>query len=118
MAMLNISRDPVLNQLGFRMMITIHDEVLGECPEENSEQVAKRLSEVMVGSAKGWLNVPMKVDTYNVVHWYEDENVEALKVEYEKILANSNGDREASISSLVANHPELTEKYLRDTVAE
>lgn len=118
MAMLNISRDPVLNQLGFRMMITIHDEVLGECPEENSEQVAKRLSEVMVGSAKGWLNVPMKVDTYNVVHWYEDENVESLKVEYEKILANSNGDREASISSLVANHPELTEKYLRDTVAE
>ena len=118
MAMLNISRDPELSRMGFRMMITIHDEVLGECPEGNSEAVAKRLSEVMVDSAKGWMDVPMKVDTYNVVHWYEDENVEALKVEYEGLLGKCGNDRVQALSMLASSHSELSEKYLHDTVAD
>lgn len=39
-------------------------EIIGECPKENADEAAKRLSEIMIESAKPLCSVPMKCDCY------------------------------------------------------
>lgn len=81
-AMVNIFNDPLMNQLGFKILIPIHDELLGECPIENVEAVEKRLSQLMADSAKPECTVAMKCDTYTVKHWYADEVFNAVHDAY------------------------------------
>ena len=85
MAMINIANDKILNDLGFRLLITVHDEVLGECPTENAQEAADRLSQVMIDTAKPYINVPMKCDAYIVKSWYEDEWINAVENEYKHL---------------------------------
>lgn len=81
LAMIMIHNDKELNNLGFKLLVTVHDEVFGECPTENSELAAKRLCEVMVEAAKIRCSaVPWKCDPYILKHWYADElSAEVLK---------------------------------------
>ena len=81
LAMINIDNDEILNKLGFKLLLTIHDEVLGECPEQNAQEAAQRLVQVMVDTAKPYMEVPMQCDPYNVSHWYEQELAAAIKKE-------------------------------------
>ena len=80
-AMILIDNDKELNDLGFKLLVTVHDEVFGTCPRENSEKVAERLSQVMIDAAnERCSNVPWKCDGYVVSRWYEDEcSAEVLK---------------------------------------
>ena len=97
MAMRNIYNDKELNELDFHMLITVHDEILGECPEENAERVAERLAEVMKSTSKPYMEVPMEVDTYNVSHWYEDEYAAVVSDEFDKLV---NGDSDNGIEPI------------------
>lgn len=110
LAMINIDNDAELNRLGFKLLITIHDEVLGECPQENSEQVAKRLTQVMIDTAKPYMNVPMSCDAYNVSHWYEDEYKAELLKEFDSYMKNMS--REDAINNIYTNHTEMTHEQL------
>lgn len=65
LAMINVDTDKELRELGFKLLICVHDEIIGECPRENSGKVAERLSQVMVESAAKVCTVPMKCDCYN-----------------------------------------------------
>lgn len=79
-AMIDIANDPILNDLGFELELTIHDEVIGECPKENAFKAAKRLSEVMINSCADTISVPMKVDSEITERWYGEvieENAES-----------------------------------------
>lgn len=97
MAMRNIYNDKELNDLGFHMLITVHDEILGECANENSERAAERLAEVMKSTSKPYMEVPMEVDTYNVSHWYEDEYAAVVNDEFDKLV---NGDVDKGIEAI------------------
>lgn len=81
LAMIMIHDDPELNELGFKLLVTVHDEVFGMAPTENSERAAKRLCEVMVEAAKvKCSSVAWKCDPYVVKRWYLDEfSAEVLK---------------------------------------
>ena len=81
LAMIMARNDPELKKLGFRLLVTVHDEMYGEAPKENSEKVAKRLSEVMNEAARTKCDrVPWKTDPYVVSRWYADEfSAEVLK---------------------------------------
>lgn len=68
-AMLAAAEDPILRELGFHMLLTIHDEILGEAPKENALAAAKRLTEVMLYATEGWISVPMKVDVEVTEYW-------------------------------------------------
>lgn len=70
-AMLSISRCEELKQLGFRLLIQVHDEIIGECPEENKIRCAELLSECMINAAS--LSVPLKCDVEITKCWYENE---------------------------------------------
>lgn len=95
------------------MLLTIHDEVLGECPEENAERVADRLSEVMINTPKFFIDVPMVCDAYIVKSWYEDEYIATLKSEYKK-LEEKNLTHDEIISKLIESHSEVLDKFIID----
>ena len=72
LAMYQVGKNPRLKELDFRLLLMVHDELIGECPEENVPEVSKLLSEIMVGACKD-LKVPMHVDVDVSYRWYENE---------------------------------------------
>lgn len=71
-ALVNLYYDSILNDLGFKLTMTIHDEIIGQCPIKNAKRVGERLSEVMILSAKEKISVPMKCDVEITKCWYGD----------------------------------------------
>lgn len=69
LAMCKIARDEELKRLGFRMLIQVHDEIIGECPEENAEAAAKRFSYVMSHAADEKISIPFSSDVVMEHHW-------------------------------------------------
>lgn len=49
-AMLAIDVDEYLKDLGYEMIVQVHDEILGECPEENAEEALARKMYLMESS--------------------------------------------------------------------
>ena len=83
----NISKDQRLKYIEAYLINTVHDEILIEVPEENSELAEKLLVDNMITSAKDWVtNVPMSSDTYNVNCWYVDEYFVLVESEFKKLL--------------------------------
>lgn len=70
LALIKIYNDEELKRLGFKTLITVHDEIIGECPAENAERAGERLSYVMVNCAKDRIEVPMKCDVEISKNWY------------------------------------------------
>lgn len=86
LAMIMIHNDKELNDLGFKLLVTVHDEVFGMAPTINSERAGKRLCEVMVEAAKVKCgSVAWKCDPYVVKRWYEDEFAAEVLKDYNKI---------------------------------
>lgn len=46
-AMVKIHKDPVLRDMGFKLQLQIHDEVILEGPSELAEEAKTRLVEIM-----------------------------------------------------------------------
>ena len=115
LAMINVDKDPRLKELGFELLIPVHDELIGQCPEENAEEVSKILPQIMIDTAAQYINVPFKCDPYIVKRWYEDEQQNALEEEYKKSVSKGLSDVEA-YNKLVENHPEMLEHELREIV--
>lgn len=84
-AMIKVHHDPELQRLGFKLLLAVHDELIGECPEENQEAVAERLSEVMKISAQPEVTVPFKCDASIVPSWYFDECAAEVQKQYHKL---------------------------------
>ena len=70
LALIKIHNDAELKSLGFKTLITVHDEIIGECPAENAEKAGERLSYVMINCAKDKIEVPMKCDVEISKNWY------------------------------------------------
>ena len=64
----------------------------------------------MINAAKPECDVPMKVDTYAVRHWYADEVFNAIHDEYNSLIAK--GDSKA-FQKLQSEHPELSNDVLQ-----
>ena len=58
-----------LKQLGFRMLIPVHDEIIAECPIENVRRCAELMSQCMI-EAGNELCVPLKCDVELFYNWY------------------------------------------------
>lgn len=69
-AMNKIFRDEELNRLGYKLIIPVHDEVLGVCPKENAKAVAERLEYIMIHVVDGFFAIPMKTDIEVTERWY------------------------------------------------
>lgn len=68
-ALVELYEHQELKQLGFRLLMSVHDENIGECPIENVKRVTELLSEVMI-KANNKCSVPMKCDAEVTEYWY------------------------------------------------
>lgn len=118
MAMIDIFNDEELKRYQANLIITVHDEVLVECPEFYAEQVEKRLPQIMIEAAKkGGDDVPQACDPYSVSRWYCDAAAVAVQSEFKK-YEEKGCTREEAFQKLYANHPELPEEAIYKTITE
>ena len=103
-AMISIYNDKEINDLGFRLLIGVHDELIGECPKENKEKVAERLSYLMKNVVPE-LKVPFKCDAEIEEHWYENDYSHLIQDEYKHLLNEGKSKNEA-ILEVYNNHTE------------
>ena len=73
LAMILVGNDERLKELGFRLLIPVHDELIAECPEENVKECSERFAELMSKAAQGKLTIPIKCDVSVTKEWYGDE---------------------------------------------
>lgn len=81
-ALRKVYDDPILKQLGFRILLQIHDEFIGECPIEHAEKAADRLTEVMKNSVSDIINVPFKCDPDISTCWYYNDYSDILNADF------------------------------------
>ena len=104
-AMINVYNSEELKNLGFRLLIAVHDELIGECPIENKEECKELLSKLMIESALPDVTVPMKCDVDDFNSWYSDVYSAELIKEYNSLLEKE--DEKDALSILENNHLEL-----------
>lgn len=102
-AMINISKDPQLLKYGFKMLLCIHDEIIGECKEEYAEECAERLSYVM-SSCVPELNVNFKCDPTIETNWGESDYWNSIEDKFNSMIKNI-GYNEA-LNKIISEHPE------------
>ena len=73
LAMIELHRNKRLKELGFRMLIPVHDEIIAECPEENAKECSELLAKTMSYAAEQILEMPIKCDVACSYQWYGDE---------------------------------------------
>ena len=73
LAMIELYANEKLKELGFRILIPVHDEIIAECPKENAKECSKLLAEIMSKAAEEVLNMPIKCDVEITEAWYGDK---------------------------------------------
>lgn len=68
-AMIKVHNDSRLKDLDFHLLLTVHDELIGECPAENADKVKEILVEIMVNAGGEYVKVPMKADGVILDRW-------------------------------------------------
>ena len=72
-AMILVGNDNRLKELGFQILIPVHDELIAQCPIENAVECKKRFAQLMSDAAKDRLEVPISCDVACSYQWYGDE---------------------------------------------
>ena len=111
-AVILANNDEQLNKLGFRLLILVHDEIIGECPEENKEKVKELLSNIMMKAAKPEVKVTMKCDANDFRSWYLDVYSAEIIKEYN--LYQKEVDLNNALSKIINSHKECTEKQIKE----
>lgn len=70
LAMIDLYNNKRLQELGFKLLIPVHDEVIAECPEENAKECAELLATTMSKAAEKILEMPIKCDVEITKQWY------------------------------------------------
>ena len=70
LAMILVGTNKRLRELGFRLLIPVHDELIAECPEENAAECKKLFAELMSKAAESKLTIPISCDVEVTRAWY------------------------------------------------
>ena len=71
-AQIELYNNQELKELGFRMLIPVHDEIIAECPVENVKRCAELMSYCMKHAGSD-LCVPLSCDVALFYSWYGEE---------------------------------------------
>lgn len=115
MAMVRIFRDKRLKDLGFKLLIGVHDELIGECLIENAEEATKLFTEDMRLCGEESLKLPFKVDADLSFNWYFNELCSIIKKLYLENLSEGLTPKE-SFDNVVREHSELDYNNLIEVV--
>ena len=72
LAMILVGNDKRLKELGFRLLIPVHDELIAECPEENVKECSERFAQLMSEAAQSRMTIPIRCDVEITKAWYGD----------------------------------------------
>ncbi len=75
LAMIELHKNARLKELGFRMLIPVHDEIIAECPEENAKECSELLAKTMSYAAEQILEMPIRCDVEVTKCWYGESVV-------------------------------------------
>ena len=117
LAMIQIHNSEELKERDAHLVMTIHDEVMLECPDLYAEEVSEILPRIMIDAAAPYISVKMKCDPAVESRWYCSEYAVAVQSEFKK-LTDKGIDREAAFKKVYANHPELPEEAIYKTITE
>lgn len=81
-ALIKIYYDEYLNELGARLLTTVHDEILIEAPIENAWEAGKRFSQLMIEAGAEKVSVPMKCDVEIMEYWNGPDLYKQFEKEY------------------------------------
>ncbi len=70
LAMIKVGNDKRLKELGFKLLIPVHDELIGECPIENAKECAERFAYLMNIAPMDKFTIPMSCDVEITYSWY------------------------------------------------
>jgi ketol-acid reductoisomerase len=80
-----------------------------------ASKVEKRLPQVMIDTAKPFINVPMACDPYAERQWYIGEYSVSIQAEFKK-LEEKGIDKETALAKVIANHPEMFPDAIKQTI--
>jgi DNA polymerase I len=69
LACINIRRSKEMQEIGFKLLMTVHDEIIGQVPIENAKMGGELLSKIMIETSMERINVPMKCDVEITSRW-------------------------------------------------
>lgn len=110
-AMIRVNNDEELKNLGFKMLICVHDELIGECPEENADAVADRLCYLMRTCVEKDVITPFKCDPEIEPSWYFNDCSNDIQTQFEKFI-DSGMTIEESRSAVLKYNPEYSSEQL------
>lgn len=70
LAMIKLFQNERLRELGFRMLIPVHDEIIAECPKENTKEVVELFSKIMSEAPGDKFTIPISCDVEVSDRWY------------------------------------------------
>jgi hypothetical protein len=97
--------------------MSIHDEVMLECPAIYADEVAEILPKIMIDAAAPYILTPMKCDPAVESRWYTSEYAVAVQSEFKK-LEEKGYSRDEAFVELYKKHPELPEEAIYRTITE
>lgn len=115
MAMVKIFRDQKLKDLGFKLLIGVHDELIGECPFENLEEVSKLFTDDMITCVGDNFDVPFKCDADPSFNWYFADLCSVIKEQYDELVAKGKSPKD-SFEEIVKEHSELEYNNLIEVI--
>lgn len=72
LAMIALNKDARLKELGFRILIPVHDEIIAECPIKNAKEAVERFKYIMEHASGDKFTIPIKCDVECSERWYGD----------------------------------------------
>lgn len=104
-----------LKELGFKLLLQVHDELIGECPKENAEECMNILTDVMKHSVEPLVQVPFKCDGYIVPRWYDDDFGDIIREKYKSLIDKDIPTHDA-FNLLLSEHSELSREQLLEYI--
>ena len=111
LAMIKVYRSQELRDLGFKMLLQVHDELIGECPIENVDRVSELLTSIMKDAAKPVVQIPFKCDADVSPCWYWNDNMDMMREKFTDMV--SSGMLKTTVfNKLVEDYTEYSEEML------
>jgi DNA polymerase I-like protein with 3'-5' exonuclease and polymerase domains len=117
LAMIQIHNSEELKERDAHLVMTIHDEVMLECPALYADEVSEILPRIMIDAAAPYITVGMKCDPAVESRWAVDEYSVAVQSEFTK-YTDKGYSREEAFEKLYANHPELPQDSINKCITE
>ncbi len=117
LAMIKVFNNEELRRLGFRIVLQIHDEIIGECPRKNAEEVCELLSTIMKNAAQPVVKIPFKADTEISPCWYYNDFKDNLQEEFRAGICSGKSKEEVYLE-IKLKYSEITEEKLKEFLNE